>query len=68
MLTIGENMKKCRLAAGYSVTEFSELTGISEHSIRRYEADAVLPRLYNLIDLADVLQVSLDEYIGREVR
>ena len=48
--------------------ELSELTGITKGSIGYYERDKVAPGLFNLITIADALEVSLDELIGREFK
>ena len=42
------------------------MTGISHTTISRYENDYLVPGIFNLITLADALDVSLDEYVGRE--
>ena len=65
MSSIGESMKKARKFKKLSQNKLAELAGASQASICRYERDEVYPNLAALINLADVLKISIDEYIGR---
>lgn len=56
LLRQGRNMTQARLA---------ELLGISPRSYNRWEKGGNVPHLDTLIKIADILQVSLDELVGR---
>ena len=66
--SIGKSMRLCRVARGVSVIELSERSGVSESTIYHTEQDKSYPGVLILAALADALDVSLDEYIGRVVR
>ena len=63
--TVGEHMRMCRLKKGFRITELSKLTGIHVTSLKGYERDQVYAGVMNLISIADALDVSIDELIGR---
>ena len=58
-------MKLCRVARGIRVEELAERSGVSKATIYHSEKDLTYPGVLVLTALADVLGVSLDEYIGR---
>ena len=64
--TIGQAMKRCRTDKKLLQRELSILSNVPLNSIRQYEEDKVLPGLFNLIAIADALNVSIDELIGRK--
>jgi len=64
-LTIGEAMRAARLEAGIRQNKLAECAGIKHSLVSDYERDMRYPALPTLISLADVLGISIDEYIGR---
>lgn len=60
-------MRACRVLRGISVEELSKRAGVSKGTIYHSERDLTYPGVLVLTALADVLGVSLDEYIGRKV-
>ena len=67
-MTVGEAMKKAREKANYSRKELSNISGINAKNIGQYELDNNLPRIDIVELLADALGISIDEYIGHEVK
>lgn len=67
MLTIGEAMKKARLEKGFSRSRLSLKSGIAVQNINKWERGETFPTIINLIPIADVLGVTLDELVGRTV-
>lgn len=65
MNTIGQNLRSARKAKGLTQKELSAISGVPYTSIGSYERDDVAPGIFNLIDLAEVLDVSLDRLAGR---
>ena len=63
--TIGESMRRCRVIRGISARELAERAGVCEMTIYNSEGDLSYPNVLTLTACADVLGVSLDEYIGR---
>jgi transcriptional regulator with XRE-family HTH domain len=47
--------------------KLAEKSGISFWCIYNYEKGKNEPGMHNLIVLADALEISLDEYVGREI-
>jgi transcriptional regulator with XRE-family HTH domain len=67
-MTIGNSIRKARESKGYSRRELAEAAGISVSTFENWEFDRFYPALFGLICVADVLEMSLDELIGREVK
>lgn len=60
------NLKKYRKEKGLTATQFAELLGIKYLTYRNYEGGSTEPKYETLIKIADLLDVSLDELLGRE--
>jgi transcriptional regulator with XRE-family HTH domain len=60
------NLKKRRKELGLTQNQLSELTGIAQNDISRYESGRMNPTVDNLIQLADVLNVTTDYLLERE--
>ena len=67
MITIGEAIKKARIEKGLSRSELSFEARIPVQNIYQWETDRAYPSIINLIPVADVLGVTLDELVGRTV-
>ncbi len=67
-MTVGEAMRAARNKAGLMIKELSEISGVSKGLISCYERDLTRPIIDNVEILADALGISIDEYIGHEVR
>lgn len=66
MLTIGQAMRDARIKAGLKQKELANLAGVHHNTLGSYEQDyGGSPSLFNVIDLADALGLTLDEYVGR---
>ena len=68
MMTIGESIRAVREAKGFTRRELYEKSGVHYQTIYNWEHDGPVPTVFNLICIADVLDVSLDELVGRERR
>ena len=64
-MTIGEAIKRARERRGYSQAKLSMKSGISMQSISLWETGRTFPTIINLIPVADALNVTLDELVGR---
>lgn len=56
----GDLIKELRIQKGYSIEEFSKVSGFTQMQIRNIEANKNKPRVYNLKKLADALNCSYD--------
>lgn len=63
-MTTGEKIKSARLAAGFTQRKLSELTGIAEPTIRKYESNRLNPKLETLIKIAEPLGVHYADLIS----
>lgn len=66
MSEISEAMLAARKRYGCSRKWLSSKSGVSKNTIYEYETGRHEPGMYNLVRLADTLQISIDEYIGRK--
>ncbi len=64
-MTMGQAMMLCREKKGISRRELARLSGVCYQSIYYWENDWSFPRADLLTDVADALNVSLDELVGR---
>ena len=63
-MTLGEKILKYRKQAGLSQEELADKTNVTRQSISLWETDQTTPSLDNLIMLAEIFAVSLDELCG----
>lgn len=66
-MTLGERLKERRLAHELSQEQVAERLGISRQAVAKWEGNHTSPSADNLLALADLYQVSLDELAGRKV-
>ena len=62
----GANMRKARINAGLTVLKLANRAGITHSSISMSEHGRRNPSLGTVILLADVLGISIDEYVGHK--
>lgn len=59
----GENLRKLRKRKGLTQSQVAEKLGVTQSNIGGYETGKNLPSLFNLLELAKLLEVSLDKLI-----
>lgn len=62
---LSENLRRYREQAGYTMQEFSHMVNVPYGTYNSYETTTKVPRLDKLIKIADTLNVSLDDLVGR---
>lgn len=67
-MTIGEAMRAAREKAGLTRNKFAKKSGVAVSCISVYERDEFEPKISRVEILADALGISIDEYIGHEVK
>lgn len=67
-MTIGEAMRSARQKAGLTIEKLANITGIGVVSLHNYETEKHMPKIDTVEMLADTLGISIDEYIGHEVK
>lgn len=68
LLTTGDYMRRAREAAGLTQERLSDKAGISRGTLAKIECNNRQGTLNTIISLADVLGLSLDEYVGHQVK
>ena len=63
-ISFNENLRKIRKERGLSQIELAERIGIPFQTINRYENTNILPNIANIMSIAKVLKVSIDELVG----
>lgn len=58
-------IKKLREAAGLRQYELANRIGVKQASVSAWESGAAMPSAANLIKLADILDCTVDELLGR---
>jgi transcriptional regulator with XRE-family HTH domain len=66
MEEFADRLRELRQARGLTQARLAELLDTSPRVYNRWETGSALPRLDTLVQLADLLEVSLDELVGRE--
>jgi len=67
MLLMGQRIKDARKAKGLSQEQLSEFLDVSKTTISWYESDSRTPTLEHFEKLTEVLDISADYLLGREV-
>lgn len=62
---LSENLKQYRKSKGLSQEKIAEMLGVSRQAVTKWENGQTTPSSDNLIALADLYQVSLDELLGK---
>ena len=65
-MDFSKKLKEYRIAMGCTQAEMAGVLGITERGYRNYELGAREPNLSFLVALADKLNVSMDDLIGRQ--
>lgn len=67
-MKLGESMMRTRIKHGVSIPELAKKTGLSESSIRNWEKDRNVPNILFVEAMADVMGISIDEYIDHKTK
>ena len=65
-MTIGESMRKARENAGLTLQKLAFFSNSTTSFLSRLERDMFNPNIKKVIELSDVIGISIDDYIGRE--
>jgi transcriptional regulator with XRE-family HTH domain len=66
MEEFAQRLRETRSARGLTQTRLAELLEVSPRVYNRWERGAAIPRLDTLVKVAEILEVSLDELVGRK--
>ena len=65
-MTLEEQIKHYRKQAGLSQEKMAEIIGVSRQAITKWENGTGTPDIVNLMAIADLFQISLDELLSNE--
>ncbi len=65
-MTLVEQIKHYRKQAGLSQEKMAELIGVSRQAITKWENGTGIPDISNLMAIADLFQISVDELLSNE--
>lgn len=63
-LNIGKNIKRLRLAKGFTQEQLANLLNVSTAAVSKWEAKNIYPDIIMLYPLAEIFGVSMDELLG----
>lgn len=66
-MIIGERIKEARKSKNLSQQQLGDMLGVSKVSICGYENEIRIPTMENFIQLLDILDLSADYLLGRDV-
>lgn len=66
-MTLGEKIRLHRTMKGLTQKQLGEMTGIHEVSIRKYEADRIIPKKEQLEKLSECLGVPYNEFVDLHI-
>lgn len=66
IMTLGEKIKLIRMKKKLSQQDLSQVAGIHQKNISKYEKDLVIPSAVVLKNIADALEVTTDYLLGNE--
>ena len=67
-MIVGSKIKNKRMQLGLSQEELGEKLGVTKVSVCGYEKGTRTPNLKNFVDLLDILDLTPNELLGREVK
>ena len=67
-MDFGDKLKQYRLKEGFSQEQLAEKIGVSRQAITKWETKKGLPDVENMIILAEIFKITLDELVREEVK
>lgn len=64
-MTIGQSIRAARESKGWSISQLSRKADVANQTIWQWETGRAMPTVLLLICVADALDVTLDELVGR---
>lgn len=65
-MTFAEKLKSIRKQAGFSQEKLAEKLGVSRQAITKWETDAGIPDIENLMAISTLFDISIDELLSNE--
>lgn len=65
-MTLAEKLKSIRKQAGMSQEQLAEKLGVSRQAVTKWETDAGIPDVENVIAISALFDISIDELLSNE--
>lgn len=65
-MTLAEKLKFLRKQAGMSQEQLAEKLGVSRQAVTKWETDAGIPDIENVIAISALFDISIDELLSNE--
>lgn len=65
-MTFGDKLKQIRKQAGMSQEQLAEKIGVSRQAVTKWEADAGIPDIENIIAISTLFDISIDELLSNK--
>lgn len=63
---IGKNIRRLRKSHGLTQLQLAKKINLTRQALSNYERGKRLPDIYELVVIADILHVTVDEIMGRD--
>lgn len=64
MATVGERIKKLRIAQGFTQARLAEILHVSKAAVCKWESNTNLPKVMELKNMSSLFHVSADYLLG----
>ena len=65
-MTFAEKLKSIRKQAGMSQEQLAEKLGVSRQAVTKWETDAGIPDIENMMAISVLFEISIDELLSNE--
>ena len=65
-MTFAEKLKSIRKQAGMSQEQLAEKLGVSRQAVTKWETDAGIPDIENMMAISALFDISIDELLSNE--
>ncbi|MDP4462100.1 helix-turn-helix transcriptional regulator [Staphylococcus hyicus] len=67
-MKLGKKIKKLRFSKNMTQEELAEELYVSVQTVNKWENDKCLPDVDNLLKIANYFQISVDEFLGNDIK
>ena len=66
-MTFAEKLKSIRKQMGISQELLAEKIGVSRQAVTKWETDAGIPDIENILSISNLFNISIDELLSNEI-
>ena len=68
MAATGQNIRAMRIAAGMTIKDIQDACGVSATAVTKWQKGRAVPTIDNMVILADIWKVRIDDIVVTEKR